>query len=307
MNAENDREKVRFETSNRTMKKKSEINMDASTLKFSEDLTLLELIAKDLKRGQGFVLDDQLLFSTDYGPFLCFRNDGSFTCVLEKGLLWEQKTIEKYMTPFIANSRVILDVGAHAGGHTLMFAKMSPKSVIYAFEPQKKMFQVLQRNLRINHIEKQVIARQCAVAHCSGQTRMSRKSTDGAAVEVIEYGGTRVQNLGGIQVGVDGNIVDMISIDDLRLPGCNLIKIDVEGCEPLVLLGAQKTIQQFQPTILFEYNWKRITPEMCEALKLEKHDKTWQTTSFEILDKLNYRYARIDEDNYVALPAKFIK
>lgn len=45
-----------------------------------------------------------------------------------------------------------------------------------------------------------------------------------------------------------------IKIDDLNLEECKFIKIDVEGREPKVLEGAQKTINRFRPYILCEIN-----------------------------------------------------
>jgi FkbM family methyltransferase len=46
--------------------------------------------------------------------------------------------------------------------------------------------------------------------------------------------------------------VELIAIDDLKLVACDFIKIDVQGMELEVLLGAEKTIRKFGPTIYTE-------------------------------------------------------
>jgi hypothetical protein len=45
----------------------------------------------------------------------------------------------------------------------------------------------------------------------------------------------------------------VITIDSLHLPHCSIIKIDVEGMEEDVLLGASETLKTLRPVIYFEY------------------------------------------------------
>jgi FkbM family methyltransferase len=46
--------------------------------------------------------------------------------------------------------------------------------------------------------------------------------------------------------------VRSIAIDDLALPECGLIKLDLEGAEGLALLGAAQTIARCQPVLVVE-------------------------------------------------------
>ena len=46
--------------------------------------------------------------------------------------------------------------------------------------------------------------------------------------------------------------MEAITIDSLDLPGCDFLKIDVEGMELQVLQGAEETIRKYQPVIYAE-------------------------------------------------------
>ena len=51
---------------------------------------------------------------------------------------------------------------------------------------------------------------------------------------------------------VDGEEFTVMRIDDLRLPSCDLICLDIEGYELNALKGGVKTIEKFKPTIVCE-------------------------------------------------------
>lgn len=49
----------------------------------------------------------------------------------------------------------------------------------------------------------------------------------------------------------DGGI-EIITVDSLDLPACDLIILDIEGYEPFALRGAEQTIRRFNPVIMLE-------------------------------------------------------
>ena len=64
----------------------------------------------------------------------------------------------------------------------------------------------------------------------------------------------RINNWGGVELehSAEGEPVEAITIDFLDLPGCDFLKIDVEGMELQVLQGAEETIRKYQPVIYAE-------------------------------------------------------
>ena len=57
-------------------------------------------------------------------------------------------------------------------------------------------------------------------------------------------------------------------IDDLALPGCDLIQLDLEGYELFALKGGLDTINKYKPVIVIEVCWGErygISPEMIDA------------------------------------------
>jgi len=67
-------------------------------------------------------------------------------------------------------------------------------------------------------------------------------------------------NTGSRYVEVDNSSgsVTMLALDDMDLPGCDLLKIDVEGFELSVLKGAKNLIRKYRPTIIMETEKKRF-------------------------------------------------
>lgn len=51
----------------------------------------------------------------------------------------------------------------------------------------------------------------------------------------------------------DGN-VRTITIDSLNLPSCGFIKLDLQGYDYFALRGAEETLRQFHPVVMFEHD-----------------------------------------------------
>jgi len=49
-----------------------------------------------------------------------------------------------------------------------------------------------------------------------------------------------------------GGDIDAVAIDDLGLPSCGLIKLDLEGAELLALEGAISTLSRYRPVVIVE-------------------------------------------------------
>ncbi len=140
----------------------------------------------------------------------------------------------------------ILDVGAQLGLMSKVFFDLTGASgKVFAFEPTPSTFQILCDTIRLNAMTGVIIPIQKAVSDKKGTTRffVSDVPLD-AANSLVNY--ERQQSTKGIDV-------QLTSIDefvkDQNLSKVNFIKIDAEGAEYQVLLGARTTLNSCQPIV----------------------------------------------------------
>lgn len=233
---------------------------------------------------------------TDYGYIAYYKNDQVFADTLNNGKIYEQGLVLNKLAPYIKSSKTILDIGAHAGSHTILYKYLNPSSEIFAFEPQRKMSDLLTHNVEQNNFDN-VHIYNCAVGHENRIFTMSNSSIDGEnANRQIGYGTEKRYNLGGLQMGKGGEATNIITIDSLDLSNVDFMKIDVEGFEPLVLLGAEKTIKEHMPTIAFEHNHKAISKSTLADLGIQT-----PPTSESLLRDFGYNISRLDDQgNFLA-------
>ena len=62
--------------------------------------------------------------------------------------------------------------------------------------------------------------------------------------------------------------VEVRTLDSFKLSRCDFIKIDVEGFEPAVLLGAIDTIKSCRPTIAFEHVMEHVSRAQLTGIDL---------------------------------------
>lgn len=152
---------------------------------------------------------------------------------------------------------VIIDVGANIGNHTMFFANFLTYKVVWAFEPIRENFVILDRNIKRTkpYLGGTVIATDHAVSSSNGSVKITPN-----------FG-----NMGASIISPDGERwVDSITIDTIFAPApVTLMKIDVEGHEPEVIAGAQKTIQNSHPLILIE-DWGRVYGALLPDYEIEQ-------------------------------------
>jgi FkbM family methyltransferase len=138
---------------------------------------------------------------------------------------------------FLRPQSVVLDIGANFGLYTALAGRVVlPRGRLYAFEANPRVFRCLQATIVANRFwpAPRIAAANILVgAHCGRGTLFYEPDTLG--------GGTMSDNGAGDRHAVE---VDMTTID-AYLPDeivVDLAKIDVEGHEPAVLRGMERTI-----------------------------------------------------------------
>jgi FkbM family methyltransferase len=153
---------------------------------------------------------------------------------------------------------VVLEIGANVGIYSLLFSLMFPNALIYCFEPSRTAYRRLLENLSLNDC-RNVHAFNCAVAAKSGfldfyepEGHLTNGSLDESFARMFSDSvqSAKVATIGGAEVS------------QLIPPGKRvLLKIDVEGAEPIVLQSLSPFITRERPDILME-----VLPATVEAL-----------------------------------------
>jgi FkbM family methyltransferase len=159
---------------------------------------------------------------------------------------WAQLELEMLLR-FVFPGSIVVDVGANVGSHSLAFARAVGKhGVVYAFEPQPFIYELLKKNIESNNITN-VRPNRAGVGR--ELSKMWMDTPDYAASA----------NFSGISLSTDrprtnrgSRSARIVTIDSLALHACSLIKIDAEGMELDVLVGARKTIRERLPVIFAE-------------------------------------------------------
>jgi FkbM family methyltransferase len=136
--------------------------------------------------------------------------------------------------PHCQQYRVALDIGAHQGIWAVEMAKKFDQ--VFAFEPVLSNWEIL--NKRVEW------ASNCALGAISGMGVMVPGPRNTGQYHIAP---TDMDEINGEQV-------DMYTVDEFQFNNVDFIKIDVEGYELPVIAGAIKTIEKNKPVIMIEEN-----------------------------------------------------
>lgn len=196
-------------------------------------------------------------FDTKYGLVSLFKNDMYIIDSFIKGGYWDESTLlllQKYINP----DKNIIEIGAHVGTSTLVYASfLNANSKIYAFEPQRKLYELFITNIYQNSLEDKIVPYNCAVFCASGKARLCPYDIDGAGGVISKRYDVESNlpcNFGGVGLAEGGEECDTITIDSLDFKNVGFIHIDAQGAENWILTGAIETIRKHRPVILFEDN-----------------------------------------------------
>jgi len=161
---------------------------------------------------------------------------------------WEPGTTGTFIS-LVRRARTILDIGANTGVYSLLAASVNPAAHVHAFEPVPRIFELLRRNVEINHLESRVTLHSEAVADAAGNTSFHVPQDDVPTSASLNPSGFR--NVAGTLITVPVTTLDALFCDDETV---DLAKIDVEGFEDKVLTGMRSLLARMKPTLLVECN-----------------------------------------------------
>jgi FkbM family methyltransferase len=161
---------------------------------------------------------------------------------------------------------VIYDIGAYIGLLTLFFARNGRQVISY--EPNTRNHARLVDNLRLNGL-KNVLVRQVGVGSKPGVATMvaSPLMLGGASMEGDVVAGTLNSNLHVLSEQVFITTLDG-DIQEKALPKPDLVKIDVEGFELAVLVGARNTLLAHHPQLFLEMHGETMSLKQKNAAEI---------------------------------------
>lgn len=136
----------------------------------------------------------------------------------------------------------VLDIGANIGNHSLYFADYFSKCI--SFEPNPRTFSVLEINSKL---VANIVPMNIGLSDKKGAASLYTNFNNVGASSLSDDWNETVDNSCDIQLD---RIDDVIG----REEKIGLIKMDVEGHEWFALKGAEKTIKNNKPVIIFEHN-----------------------------------------------------
>lgn len=143
----------------------------------------------------------------------------------------------------------VLDIGANIGITTLLFAKHleGGSGRVVSFEPSKSNFQRLEKHVHLNRF-KNIILKKMALGHDRGFSSLAEVLSSNPAMNRI------INDTNFYDKKVEKIIISTVDeeISKLKITKINGIKIDVEGYEYKVLLGAEKTLENHKPILHIE-------------------------------------------------------
>jgi FkbM family methyltransferase len=144
--------------------------------------------------------------------------------------MWTLQALGKYNDFHTANPRpTILDCGANIGVSVLRYKTLYPACRIIAFEPDPRLYDLLQRNVAMNALQ-DVETIQAAVWTEPGQrTFLSFRHNDS------QSGCIQVDDPGDGDSGANPVEVDTVWLGDYLQSPVDFLKLDIEGAELVVL------------------------------------------------------------------------
>jgi FkbM family methyltransferase len=236
--------------------------------------------------GHRFAKPPLNLFVTPIGTYF-LPSDAPDDIIIRRmkaGQVFEREVIES-LRPYVADSSAVVDVGANLGQMTLLFSEMvGAAGHVYSLEADEYVFHVLTKNIAAN-AKTNVTPVWAAVYDTCGK--------------MVFYPVQDFQRFGSYgSYGIDPNATDgrgiaTITIDSLKIEHpISLIKVDIQGSDLFALRGARETIQQHQPTIIFEFE-QQFQAEFGTSLD----------DYMEFVKSINYKVEKmINGINYLIVP-----
>ncbi|WP_162243834.1 FkbM family methyltransferase [Pseudorhodoferax sp. Leaf274] len=194
--------------------------------------------------------------------------------------------------------KVVLDIGANIGNHTVFFAEKAAH--VFSFEPHPRTFQLLKLN---SENFRNVTAYNLGASDCEKQLM--------AVSPLLNVGATAIvadsDQAGRVSENERKILFNLVAIDDVaELAGADIgfVKIDVEGHELQALHGLSRILSQQKPVVMFEQHGKEIEGGTSPALDFLR-ERGYQYL-YEVVKPASWRTPD-SLPGFIRMPLKFLE
>ncbi|QQE66074.1 hypothetical protein GFS31_27700 [Leptolyngbya sp. BL0902] len=161
---------------------------------------------------------------------------------------------KKEIYKFCSNSDrpFIIDCGANIGLSIIYFKRLFPNSEILAFEPDRSIFRILEKNISSFDFSGVKLLNQAVWDSATHLEFMSEGADGGRVVE------TDLKNLKKYQV-------EAIRIKDFLTKPVDLLKVDIEGAETTVIQDCKERLH-YVKNLFIEYHSFVNSPQTLHAI-----------------------------------------
>lgn len=223
-----------------------------------------------------------------YGKFKVLLNDEGISQHIINNHIWEENILD-IIVKYTRNNSSFIDIGANIGCHCIGLKQKIPNYNvnIIAFEPQPYIFDILKYNMELN----------CDKCHYYNLGLSNETKT--IYMEMPDY--DTCKNPGGFGLDLDGNdtsktSIEIVTLDSFKFENISLIKIDVEGLENQVLMGAYETIKRCKPVMIIEILGG--TP----IENADDHNRNYILHTIHHIETLGYSVTKISFSDYLCIP-----
>lgn len=213
-----------------------------------------------------------------------YEKEYVFETIKKNGYFYEGPLLDKW-TKYFQDAKVIFDIGANLGNHSLYWASTLNCEKVYSFEPFKPNFDLLKENIEKNKLN-QIIPFNMGVG--DGKAKAILKSFDES-----NYGATTLEEVDLSNQQENANTMDIVDIDsfvrDNEIEKVDFVKIDTEGFEEKVISGMMEVITKFKPAL-----WIEVSPQSYKNV-------------FQILNELEYVVVDIEGFNVLLMQKDKVK
>lgn len=238
-------------------------------------MDLLKKIIKGFKLiKQGESLKDKLIIGAYFitrrlnliGEVAIKTKEAKFFCGENIASVWAasdlDEEVQKMMPYFDINKGNFIDIGANIGKFSIIMGKrLGKNSKVFAIEPHPENFKILKKNIQLNKLSNvKAINAACSSSKRYLDLYLDEEGTGGHSIKKDAK-----------SAGEKTIKVKSILLDSCKIKNVKLIKVDVEGAEADVLLGAKKILKRNHPKIIFEAWDEKYLNKIKKVLKPFKY------------------------------------